>query len=391
MAATRAIVLAAGEGVRLRPLTTYRPKPMLPAATSPIIEHVLDELIAAGIEEITLVVGHKGERIQSYFGPAYREVDLTYRIQKTQLGTGHALRVAEPPDEPYLLVNGDQIVDQRLIREVIDSHGDAAVSLGVIPGRDVSDYGGAIVRDGHVVDLVDRPTDHRDYYLNAGVYCCNPMVTDAVAELEPDGGERSIIDAIVSLIDSEKTVNAVVSDGYWADANYPWDLLSIAADLLGQGRSKRLEAYRREDISVHESATIREPVAIGPNSEIGPGAVIGPDTAIGENVTVGANAVVQSSVLDRDTRIGPNATIIDTVTGIGARLGAAATVPGGLADVRIGNRIFPDRRLGALIADRVVDGGGTSYEPGSIVGPDVSVETGATVRGVIEAGTHIGR
>ena len=387
MTASRAIVLAAGEGTRLRPLTKYRPKPMLPAGSRPIIEHVLDELIAADIEEITLVVGHRGDRIQSHFGQSYRGVALTYRIQKTQLGTGHALLVAEPPDEPYLLLNGDQIADRQLIRDVRSEH-EGVVTLGVLPGHDVSDYGGAIVRDGRVIDLVDRPTDDRDYYLNAGVYCCEPALTEAVESLEMRDGERSIIDAITALIDEDATVTAAVSEGYWADANYPWDLLTIATDLLHHDRGRDSTA---DTTTIHDSAVIHEPVVIGSNSEIGPGAVVGPDTVLGENATVGANAVVQESVLDRDTRVGPNATIIDTVTGIGTRIGAGATIPGGPGDVRIGDRIFTDRRLGALLADRVVDGGGTTYLPGTVVGPDVYVESGALVRGVIEAGARIGR
>lgn len=388
MGVPRAIVLAAGEGFRLRPLTKYRPKPMLPAGTRPIIEHVLDELIAAGVEEITLVVGHKGERIQSHFGPSYRDVELTYRIQEVQLGTGHALLVAEPPGEPYLLVNGDQIVDRRLITDVVERHGDAALTVGVLPGRDVSDYGGAIVRDGQVTDLVDRPTDDRDYFLNAGVYCCSPVVTDAVEAVAPHQGERSIIDAIGSLIDGDEPVNAAVSDGFWADANYPWDLLDIAADLLRQGW---VESAPESEVTVHETATLREPVAVGAHTEIGPGAVVGPNTVLGENTTVGANAVVQGSVLDRDTRIGPNATVLDVVTGIGTQIGAGSTLPGGPGDVRVGDRIFPSRQLTAVLADRVEDRGGVSYHPGSIVGPDVNVEPGAMVRGVIEEETRVTR
>lgn len=388
MSVPPAIVLAAGEGIRLRPLTKYRPKPMLPAVNTPILQRVLDELIDIGVSEITLVVGYRRDRIQSYFGPTYRGIDLQYRGQEPQLGTGHALLAAEPPDEPYLLVNGDQIIDHQLIEDVIEAHTASVLTLGVLPGRDVSDYGGAIVRDGEVVDLVDRPTDERDYYLNAGVYCCEPQLTEAVDALEPQDGERSLVDGIGSVIESDASVNAAVSSGFWADANYPWDLLRIAECLLRDGDPSN--AGIAETATVDPTAIVREPVAIAPNCEIGPGAVIGPYTALGENVTVEPNAVVGGSVLDADTRVGANATVIDTVTGVRTTIGPGTAIPGGEGDVRVGNRVFTDRRLGAVLADRVFDRGGTTYQPGTIVGPDVEIAPGAIVRGEIEEGTFLG-
>lgn len=385
MTAPPAIVLAAGEGTRLRPLTKYRPKPMLPVGTSPILEHVLDELVDAGVPKITLVVGYRRERIQSHFGPTYRGVDIRYRIQHSQLGTGHALLEAEPPNEPYLLVNGDQIVDATLIGDVIERHDDADLTLGVLPGRDVSDYGGAVVRDGAVIDLVDQPRDDRDYYLNAGVYCCSPALEHAAAGIDPRAGERSLVDAICRLIENDARVEAAISDGYWADANYPWDLLSITADVLRRNERNN----EREDATIADSAVIREPVAIGPNCEVGPGAVIGPYSALGENTTVGANAVVEGSVLDRDTRVKANATLLDALTGVGTHVGADSTIPGGPGDVRVADRVFAERDLGALLADRVRDAGGVTYVPGTVVGPDSRIAAGATVRGVIKEGTTV--
>lgn len=385
------IVLAAGEGIRLRPLTKYRPKPMLPAVTSPILEHVLDELIDCGFSDIHLVVGHRRERIQSHFGPTYRDVELTYHTQEKQLGTGHALLQADPPtDEPFLVVYGDQIVDRTLIADVITQHTDGVATIGVIPGLDVSRYGGAIVDEGRIVELVDRPTDDREYLLNAGVYVFEPPVLDAIRDVKARAGEQSMIDGIVDLVDAGETVCAAVSEGFWVDATFPWDLLTISERLLDRGRQAPKGDASEGLPRIHESVVIRDPVAIAPDCEIGPGAVIGPYTALGENVTVEANAVVERSVLDSDTRVAPNATLIDTVTGIGTRIGAGSTVPGGPGDVRVDERVFENERLGALLADRVADRGGVTYLPGTIVGPDSELGTGAMVRGSLAEGTTIG-
>ena len=385
------IVLAAGEGNRLRPLTKYRPKPMLPAVTSPILEHVLDELIDCGFTDIQLVVGHRRSRIQSHFGPTYRDIDLIYHIQEKQLGTGHALVAADPPDdEPVLVIYGDQIVDRALITDVATQHDDAVATVGVIPGADVSRYGGAIVDDGEIAELVDRPTDDREYFLNAGVYVFEPDVMDAVYSARARGGEQSLIDGVKGLLDGNETVDAVVSDEFWVDATFPWDLLTITERLLDRGHAGRPGNDGEGLPRIHESVVVRDPVAIGPDCEIGPGAVIGPYTALGENVTIGANAVVERSVLDSDTRVGPNATLIDTVTGVGSRVGAGSRIPGGPGDVRVDERIFENEQLGALLADRVDDQGGVTYLPGTVVGPDSELGTGAVVRGSLGEGTTIG-
>lgn len=385
------IVLAAGEGIRLRPLTKYRPKPMLPAVTSPILEHVLDALIDSGLHDIHLVVGHRRARIQSHFGSSYRDVDLTYHTQEKQLGTGHALFAADPPtDEPFLVVYGDQIIDRTLITDVATQHGAGIATLGAIPGKDVSRYGGAIVEDGEVVELVDKPTDSREYFLNAGVYVFEPEVMEAVESVRARGGEQSLIDAIRDLLDAGRTVGGVVSDGFWVDATFPWDLLTITERLLERGHEERRNHEGDGLPRIHETAVLRDPVAIAPDCEIGPGAVIGPNAALGENVTVEANAVVRRSVLDTDTRVGPNATLIDVVTGVGARVGAGSSMPGGPGDVRVDERVFEDERLGALLADRVVDRGGVTYLPGTIVGADSELGTGAVVRGSLAEGTTIG-
>ena len=130
-----AVVLAAGEGIRLRPLTANRPKPMLPAGTRPILEHVLNALINAGVDDIHLVVGYQANRVRSHFGSTYRGVPITYHTQKNQLGSGHALLQARNgPNGSFLLVNGDQIIDHRIVEAVSTAHTDAA-TLAVVEGR----------------------------------------------------------------------------------------------------------------------------------------------------------------------------------------------------------------------------------------------------------------
>ncbi len=392
MELTSAVVLAGGEGSRLRPLTRHRPKPLLPAVTTPILEHVFDQLLEAGVTELTVVVGYGKNRVQAYFGPTYRNVPLTYVTQEQQRGSGHALLAAESEvDGSALVVNGDQFVESSIISDVLEAHdGTAAATLGLLTRMDVESYGGVLVEDGSVTEIVENPTDERTYRFNAGVYAFEPAIFDAIRAAEPRTGEQSLTNGITELLESNATVDGIISEGVWVDATYPWDLLDVSFDLFEAGL---VEGSRGENVDdsakIHESAIVREPVVIGPDCEIGAGAVVGPYACLGENSTIGSNAVIEQSVIDSDTRVGASATVIDCVTGVGVTIGNGTTIPGGPGDVRVGNHVFEDEHLGALLADRVDDQGGSTYVPGAIVGPEATIKTGATVRGTLPEDTEV--
>ncbi|MWV41015.1 sugar phosphate nucleotidyltransferase [Natrialba sp. INN-245] len=389
MDSVSAVVLAGGEGRRLRPLTHNRPKPLLPAATTPILEHVFDQLLEAGVSDITVVVGYGKHRVQSYFGPTYRGVPLTYVTQDQQLGSGHALLMAEPEIEgTTLVVNGDQLVESEIMCDVLDAHTDQAATLGLLSRPDTSEYGGVIVEDGAVTEIVENPEDDRDYRFNAGVYVFEPRIFEAIRSVTPRTGEQSLPAGIAGLLESDATVNGVVTDGLWVDATYPWDLLTVSFDLFESDLVEDDQCIA-STATVHETAVVREPTVVAPDCEIGPGAIVGPYVCLGENVTVGSNAVVEHSVVDMDTRIGASATVVDCVTGVGVEIGNGTTIPGGPGDVRVEDRVFEDEQLGALLADHVHDQGGCTYVPGTIVGSDSSVSAGATVRGALPEGTEV--
>ncbi|MCU4926444.1 sugar phosphate nucleotidyltransferase [Halobacteria archaeon AArc-dxtr1] len=384
-----AIVLAAGEGKRLRPLTKHRPKPMLPVATTPILEHVFDALIEAGVRELTVVVGYQRTRVQSYFGPSYRDVPIQYVTQEKLLGSGHALLAAEEAvSGPTLVVNGDQIVDSTIVGDVLAAHEPGtAATLGLIPARDVGEYGGILTTDDRVTELVENPHDERAYDLNAGVYVFEEPIFEAIRTVDPQVGEHSLIDALSQLIAGEAVVRGVRSGGTWIDATYPWDLLQIADDLLAadDGTEPRIAP----DATVHETATIVDPVVVPADCVVGPGAVVGPNVCLGENATVGANATVRHSVIDADTRIADGATVRDCVAGRNARIGPGSTVVGGPSDVRMHGAVHHDVAFGALFADRARDEGGSTFAPGAIVGADARVGAGSTVREPIDDGVEV--
>ena len=387
MTVTTGVVLAAGEGTRLRPLTRNRPKPMLPAANRPILEYVLDALVEAGVEELVIVVGYKRDRVQEHFTHTYRETPISYVTQAKQLGSGHALLQARAAlDGPFIAVNGDRVIDPTTVAAVLDRFEGGEPVMAVREHHQVSEYGAVSVEAGRVVDLVEKPRGDDYRLINAGVYALPGDWFDQLAETPRRDGALILTDALLPAI-SETGVPAVQTDGVWVDATYPWDLLEVSRRVLADGWTT--EPQRAPDVyvdptaRVHEAATLQGPVVVGPDTEIAAGAVVGPDVAVGRNVTVGANATVDRSVLDADVRVGPGATLRDCVTGGAVVIGAKAAVPGGLADVRVGDRVFAGERLGAVLADRAELGGGATCEPGTLIGVNARIGVGAYARGRI--------
>ncbi|MFC7057312.1 bifunctional sugar-1-phosphate nucleotidylyltransferase/acetyltransferase [Halovenus salina] len=395
MTISTAVVLAAGEGTRLRPLTHNRPKPMLPAANRPILQHVLDALVEAGMEEIVLVVGYRQERVQEYFGSQYRSTPLTYVTQEKQLGSGHALLQARSAVEgPHIVVNGDKLIDGGSVSRVVDAFDGDGISMAVLNRSNASQYGVVTLDGSQVTELEEKPDTDEHRLINAGVYAFPSQMFETIQSTPQRDGELILSDAIIEQIDNDN-VRAVRVDGLWADATYPWDLLYVANEVFERGRigttAHEDGIWIDEDAVIHETAVLQPPVVVGPDCEVGPSAVIGPNVSLAENTTVGANVTLERAVVDSDSRIGHGSTVVDAVLGQDVDLGVNVTVPGGPGDVRVGNEMFESQELGAVLADRVQAVGNVAFEPGTLVGTGASIGTGATVGGLIGAQTEVVR
>lgn len=399
MSLRTAVVLAGGEGERLRPLTKNRPKPMLPAGNRPILEYVFDSLLDAGVERLHVVVGYKGTRVQDHFGPTYGDVPLTYHRQEKQLGSGHALlQVRGSVDEPFLAVNGDQIAEPSIVADVVAEHdrGGAIATLSVVESEEASRYGSVRLDGDEVVELVERPLSDDYRLLNAGVYGFEPEFLEELAATPREDGSLTLPAAVSRLVDDDRhRVRGVRTEGFWTDATYPWDLLTAARQVFAMEWIELPEpeegVWVDDDATVHPDATLQPPVAISADCEVGAGAVVGPTVALGTNATVEANAVVRDSVIGDDSRVGANATAIDAVFGQDVGFGPASVVPGGEADVRVADRIYEGARLGAVLADRVDVEAGVSFAPGVLVGPNATIDAGVRVGRNVSAGAEVTR
>jgi glucose-1-phosphate thymidylyltransferase len=314
---------------------------MLPAGTRPILEHILNALIEAGIDELHLVVGYQANRVRSHFGSTYREVPITYHTQANQLGSGHALLQAQDgPNDSFLVVNGDQIIDHRIVKEVSYAHTDATATLAVVEGPEAAEYG-ALKMEGEVVTkLIEQPTSREYRLFNAGVYAFDTDIFETLDGLSIEQGELPLTDAISQLITDEQTVQGIRTDLFWMDVTHPWHLLSLSRELLARRGIESPEAnssvYVDDSVHIHPDATLVGPVVIDSDVVVQSGAVVGPHVAVGANTMIGADSIIKDVVIDTGTTIGPKTTVIECITGQNCEIGPEVTISGGPGRVIVG-------------------------------------------------------
>ena len=238
----KAVVLAAGEGRRLEPLTNRRPKPMLPIAGKPLLEYVLESIVDAGIDEVVFVVGYARDRIQTHFGDGDDwGVDVEYVVQEKQLGTAHAVaQAAAAVGDAFVVLNGDRIIEPSAVTSVAERlERDGGPVMTVTRSSDPGAYGVVELDGDRVVDIEEKPRDAASELINAGVYGFEQSVFDAISETPPDdAGERGIPDTLARLV-ADGGVSAVRYGGLWEDVSHLWDVTRVTGHLLDRDGSTR--------------------------------------------------------------------------------------------------------------------------------------------------------
>jgi len=233
----QAVVPAAGEGTRLRPLTAERPKGLVEVAGRPLLAWVFDAVVPLEVQAIVVVIGYRGDAIIERFGESFRGTPLQYVRQAEPLGLGHAVALTEPHvDGDVLVVNGDNVIDADL-STVVERHR-AAAPAATIPVEDVPrevarETGVVVVADGRVRSVVEKPDDPPSLTAMTGVQVFSPAIFEALAAVEPSArGELELADAIDRLARTGHTVLAVEFPGWRLNVNTPTDV-DLAARRLG--------------------------------------------------------------------------------------------------------------------------------------------------------------
>ena len=399
----KAVILAAGEGNRMRPLTAGRPKVMLPIANKPLLEHLLIEAREAGVKEFILIVGYCDQQVRDYFGNGDKlGVDIGYAEQRKQLGTADALKIAESRlDGNFLVMNGDVVVKRDDIVNLVNGQG--VTALSVIKVADPGGLGMVEIEDGKVVRIHEKTQQPPTDMANAGLYLFTPAIHDAVAKTpKSPRGEYEITDSIQLLMESGQEIFCQeIKD--WIDLSYPWDMLSANETLLAglePARPKKLEANVAlngpvavgKDTVIRSGAYIDGPVVIGENCEIGPNCYIRPATAIGDNCHIGAAVEVKNSIIMKGTKIPHHNYIGDSVIGEQCNLGAGTKI----ANLRLDKKNIVvagldtgRRKLGAIIGDGVEAGINVSINVGCVIGNNTFIGPGAVAGGIISPNSKI--
>ncbi|MEF8854308.1 MAG: bifunctional sugar-1-phosphate nucleotidylyltransferase/acetyltransferase, partial [Haloarculaceae archaeon] len=270
------VILAAGQGTRMRPLTDATPKPMLPVADRPLAAHAADAVVEGGATELILVVGYEAAAVRDYFGKSYRGVPVSYAVQTEQRGTADAVRAARDHLEgDFAVLNGDNLYDRASVEDLLGAG--PAVAATRVP--DPTNYGVLSTADGHVTDIVEKPADPPTDLANAGAYVFPAAARDWLDVEASARGEYEITDVLDRVV-AEFDVTPVTVDR-WLDVGRPWELLAAnewkLAELERNLHGAVAEsAVVRGDVVVEEGATIEPGVVLEGPALVRSGAVVGP-------------------------------------------------------------------------------------------------------------------
>ena len=387
------VVLAAGQGTRMRPLTDATPKPMLPAAGRPLLEHTLDRAADAGASRFVVVVGYEAEQVRDHFDDSHRGLDIGYAEQTAQRGTADAVRAAAPEldDAPFVVLNGDALYDPESLATLYES----GSAVGSYRADNPSNYGVLQLDsddDTRVTSVVEKPADPDSNLINTGSYVFPAATKDRLDVSTSERGELELTD-VLETVCRETTVTAVPFDR-WLDVGRPWELLA-ATEWFSESLSTRLDgtvsddAIIEGDVVVEPGATIKAgvtiegPAYIGADATIGPNAYIRGATAVGAGAKVGHAVEIKNSVLLRDATVGHLSYVGDSILGRGVNFGAGTTVANLRHDdepVELtvkGDRVSTGRRkFGVVVGDNAKTGINTSLNAGVVLGTEMTTTPG---------------
>ncbi|MCL0097742.1 sugar phosphate nucleotidyltransferase [Dehalococcoidia bacterium] len=368
---TQAIILAAGEGQRLKPFTGLLPKVMLPIAGNPILQYVVEALAQNGIRRIVMVVGYKKEQVQDYFSSGQGfGVEIDYVVQPQQLGTAHALRqVRDLADDRFLVLAGDNVIDANTIAPLVNA---AANTMLIKTQEDVSKYGVVLVHDGLIREVVEKPAEKISNLVNTGIYAFNREVFDFLDD------EVKLTSVIQRMITEGCDVFAQETDGTWLDAVYPWDILKLNNLILSRispslGGTIEEGAVVKGAVSIGDGTIIRSncyvvgPALIGDDCEIGPSVCIFPSTSVGNGAVISPFSIVRNAIIGNNVLIGPSSAIQDSIIAPGAIVRGRFTARSSEATMMIEGEYY-QVKMGAIVGNYSELADNVIVAPGVIIG-----------------------
>ena len=368
----KAVVMAGGEGTRLRPLTSNQPKPMVPIVGKPCMEHILDLLRRHGMNEVVVTLAFMPQAIRTYFGGGESlDMDVDYSVEEQPLGTAGSVKLAERRlDETFLVISGDALCDGDLT-SLVEAHKakGAAVTIGLKSVDNPLEFGIVVTdEEGRVERFLEKPSWGQVFSdtINTGIYVLEPEVLQHVPTDRPYDFSKELFPL---LLEMGRPIYGHVLDGYWQDignldqfrqANF--DALDERVGLNVSGIRLRGNIWLGEGVEVDDLAAIEGPAFLGNYCRIAPDASVGPYSVLGSSVTLLERARTERSVIDAATHIGRSARVEGAVVGRGCDIRAHAHV-----------------QEGAAIGDEAKLGAQSAVLPGVRIYPYKEVESGAQI------------
>jgi UDP-N-acetylglucosamine diphosphorylase/glucosamine-1-phosphate N-acetyltransferase len=403
----QAIILAAGEGERMRPLTTAHPKAMLPIGGKPLLEHLVARAKEAGVERFVIVVGHQKEKIIDHFGDGSGlGVKIEYVVQEERLGTGHALLRAEGlAEDQFLVMNGDVLCDADSLKRVVEIEGLAVAAVRVEDPDSETDQI-LEVEEGTLKSVAERGKTPPSHLICAGICLLDRRIFEALRRFPPSEeegkGERELLAGLKTLLADGLEIGVVELES-WIEIVLPWDILKanetlmppdtrgILGDVEG-GATLSGEVAVGKRTAIRSGSYVTGPVVIGNGCDIGPNCLIKGPTSIGDDVRIGSGVVIENSSIMEGTEISHLCYLGDSLVGPGSSLGAGTIVANRRHDNSTvssyvnGTRAETGRTtLGAILGEGAKTGAGTIVYPGTVIEAGRWGRPGEVLWGRVEA------
>lgn len=406
----KAIILTAGEGTRMRPLTVTKPKTMLQVGGKPILQYNVESLRDAGINDITMVVGYREEVIKNHFkdGSDYG-VNINYVTQEERLGTAHAIgSTRDCINGKFIILNGDIIINPVLIEDLIKKYqSENARSVLVLTEVDDPSSFGVVEIDGDkIINIIEKPApgEAPSNLINAGIYLFDDQIFKAIEITgKSQRGEYEITDSLQIQMENGEKVLGLRSKNNWIDIGRPWELLDVnehflkdlKTDILGEvedGATIHGPVFVGKNSIIRSGCYIIGPVYIGENCDIGPNTFLRKHTSIGNNVSVGNAVEIKNSIIMDNTNINHLTYVGDSIIGSKCNIAAGTNIANlrfddGTVKINVkGDKIDSGRRkMGVVFGDGVKTGINSSFNPGVKVGVNSRIGAGAIVSKDLES------
>jgi UDP-N-acetylglucosamine diphosphorylase/glucosamine-1-phosphate N-acetyltransferase len=402
----QAVILAAGDSTRTRPLTVTKPKPLLPVANKPLLGHLLDMLSSKSIKDIAVIIGHHKEKIEQYVREKYSHLNITLIEQTERKGTAHAVGMADKyTKEDFIAINGDVVFDELVLDMLFKKYNETKDS--VIAAKEVSEprrFGVFELQGDRILRIHEKSENPPTNLANAGIYLFKHEIFDAIKRTQlSKRGEFELTDSIQLMINEGKNVRFVDYTGYWQDITYAWSLLEVNEHLLSKINSQIIKATVEQNVMIKGPVVIEEgtvlksgtyiegPVMIGKNCSIGPNCYIRPYTSIGNNCHVGQACEIKDTIVMDNTHVAHINYVGDSVLSEHVNFSAGTLVAnlrhdnGNIKSTVKGELIDTGRRkLGTIIGEGVKTGIGTKIYPGRKIWPNKTTAPGEIVKKDIE-------